>query len=145
MKGSKQECCWQLGQHAHWLLRLSLASVFLYHGLPKFIDLPMVAANLELPVWVAALVALAEVGGSILLLIGGFMKSCVATRIGAALLVPVMVGAIAMVHWGQWSFLPSETHPMGGMEFHVALLAMQLYLVATGGNRCECDCEMCKS
>jgi putative oxidoreductase len=101
---------------------------------------------LGLPFVVALLVALAEVGGSVLLLVGGFLEQKWVTRLGAGLLVPVMVVAIAMVHWGQWSFLPSESHPMGGMEFQVALLAMQLYLIATGGGEsgggmCQCQCK----
>ena len=40
----------------------------------------------------------------------------------AAVIVPVMAGAIALVHWGKWSFVASESHPMGGMEFQVVLM-----------------------
>jgi len=47
----------------------------------------------------------------------------------------VLIGAIAMVHSGQWSFVPSETHPMGGMEFQVVLLLMAIWFVATGDRR----------
>jgi hypothetical protein len=35
-------------------------------------------------------------------------------------------------HWGQWHFMPSETHPMGGMQFQVTLLAILVYLVLNG-------------
>ena len=35
-----------------------------------------------------------------------------------------------LVHWGQWNFVASATHPMGGAEFQVTLLLMQLYLLA---------------
>ena len=119
-------CC--LGKHAHWLLRLALASVFLYHGLPKLADLTATAAMMQLPVWVATLVALAEVGGSLLLLFAGvFKKSCL-TRVAAGMMVPVMVGAIVLVHWPNgWSV------GNGGIEFNVVLLAIQLYFVLTGG------------
>ena len=37
-----------------------------------------------------------------------------------------------MVHWGQWSFVASDSHPMGGMEFQVVLLALGLWFAATG-------------
>lgn len=56
------------------------------------------------------------------------------TRLGAAMIIPVMLGAIVMVHWGQWNFLPSQTHPNGGIEFQVALLLVSLYFVAKGNN-----------
>ncbi len=46
--------------------------------------------------------------------------------------IPVMAGAIALVHWGRWSFVPSETYPMGGMEFQATLLLVALYLVFKG-------------
>jgi putative oxidoreductase len=45
-----------------------------------------------------------------------------------------MLGAIAMVHWPRWSFVPSETHPMGGMEFQVVLMLLGLFF-ALRGNR----------
>jgi putative oxidoreductase len=81
------------------------------------------------------LVALAETGGGLLILLGGFRNdrlSDLATRIGAALNIPVIVGAIAIVHWGRWNFVPSESHPMGGFEFQAVLLLITLYLVVTG-------------
>jgi putative oxidoreductase len=81
-------------------------------------------------------VALANVG-SVLVILGGFRNdtnSDLATRIGAAFNIPVMFGAIARVHWGRWNFVPTETHPMGGMEFQVTLVLLMLYLVITGNN-----------
>jgi putative oxidoreductase len=81
------------------------------------------------------LVALAETGGGLLILLGGFSGdrySDFATRIGAALNIPVIVGAIAIVHWGRWNFVPTESHPMGGFEFQAVLLLVTLFLVITG-------------
>ena len=81
------------------------------------------------------LVALAETCGGLLVLFGGFRDNVIsdlATRIGAALNIPVMIGAIALVHWGQWNFVPSETHPMGGMQFQSVLVLIMLFLVVTG-------------
>lgn len=124
-----------LNKNAHWLLRIGLASVFFYHGALKLINLEGFAAMLPISYFEVVLVALAETGGSVLLLIGGFSSnrlSDLATRIGAALNIPVMIGAISMIHWGRWNFLPSESHPMGGIEFQVFLVLVMLYLVVTG-------------
>jgi putative oxidoreductase len=56
------------------------------------------------------------------------------TRLGALLLIPPMLGAIAMVHWPRWAFTPSDTHPMGGMEFQVTLILIMLYLLVKGNS-----------
>lgn len=121
--------------NAHWLLRGALVSVFFYHGALKFMDLEGFAAMLPISYTEVVLVALAETGGSLLLLAGGFRTdywSDVATRLGALLNIPVMAGAIVLVHWGRWNFLPSETHPIGGSEFQVVLTLIMLYLLITG-------------
>ena len=121
--------------NAHWLLRISLASVFIYHGLLKFLNLEGFAQMLPISYLQVVLVAMAETGGGLLVLLGGFRNdafSNLATRIGAALNLPVIIGAVVIVHWGQWNFVPSATHPMGGMEFQVVLGLIMLYLVITG-------------
>lgn len=121
-----------LAAHAHWLPRLAFASVFLFHGIGKFADLAGFAGMMGLPVFIAALVALAEVGGGLAVIAGGALRRDWLTKLGGLVTVPVMLGAIAMVHWGQWSFVASETHPMGGMEFQVLLLALGLWFAAVG-------------
>lgn len=81
------------------------------------------------------MVALAEVSGSFLIILGGFRRdflSDAVTRIGALLNIPVVIGAIVLVHWGRWNFVPTETYPMGGMEFQVVLGLIMLYIVITG-------------
>lgn len=120
-----------LAQQAHWALRLALASVFLYHGLTKFPNLSGTAEMMGLPVVVFALVALAEAVGGALIIVGAFTKDIV-TRLGGLLLIPPMLGAISMVHWGRWSFTPAEGFPMGGMEFQVTLLLLSVYFVLRG-------------
>jgi len=124
-----------LTAHSHWLLRIGFASVFLFHGVGKLVDPAAFAAMMGLPYLVAVLVALAEVGGGLAVLVGGLVRRDWLTRLGAGVTIPVLIGAIAMVHWGQWSFVPSETHPMGGMEFQVVLLLMAIWFVATGNSR----------
>ena len=124
-----------LTKNAHWSLRIALASVFVYHGLLKFSNLEGFAQMLPISYTEVVLVALAEIGGGLLVLFGGFGTSKLfdlATRIGAALNIPVILGAISMIHWGRWNFVPSETHPMGGFEFQAVLLLVMLYLVIVG-------------
>jgi len=125
----------RLNLNAHWLLRLSLASVFIYHGLLKFLNLEGFAQMLPISYLQVVLVAMAETAGGLLVLLGGFRSdplSDLATRIGAALNMPVIIGAIGIVHWGQWNFVPSATHPMGGMEFQIVLMLTMGYLIITG-------------
>lgn len=124
-----------LTTNAHWLLRIALASVFIFHGALKFMNLEGFAQMLPISYLQVVLVALAETTGGLLVLLGGFRGdalSDLATRVGAAMNVPVIIGAIAIVHWGRWNFVPSETHPMGGFEFQAVLLLVMLFLVITG-------------
>lgn len=125
----------QITSNAHWLLRAALVSVFLYHGILKFMDLEGFANMLPISYTEVVLVALAEAGGALLILAAGFGKdrwSDIATRVGALLNIPVMIGAIVLIHWGRWNFLPSESHPIGGMEFQVVLTLVMLYVAITG-------------
>jgi len=121
--------------HAHWLLRGVLASVFVYHGALKFSNLDGFAQMLPISYTETVLVALAELIGGVLVLVGGFganRLSDLATRAGAAMQVPVLLGAIVLVHWGRWNFVPTQDFPMGGMEFQVTLMLVALYLIVTG-------------
>ncbi len=123
-----------LTNNAHWLLRISVVGVFLYHGILKFSNLEGFANMLPISFPQVVFVALANVG-SVLLILGGFRNnrlSDLATRFGAAFNIPVMIGAISLVHWGRWNFVPTETHPLGGMEFQVVLALIMFYFVITG-------------
>lgn len=126
-------------RHAHWLLRLGLASVFIYMGIDKFMGSGMAAfsAMMNLPVALGTLVALGEIGTGLLVLLGGLMKSRlgdVVTRLGALGMVPILLGAIFMVHWGQWHFMATSSHPLGGMMFQVTLAMMAIYMLARGNS-----------
>ena len=118
---------------AHWFLRIIFISVFLYHGLDKFSDLSGFAEMADMPIAMAFVVALFETLGGIFIFAGGFSaKWDWMTRIGALLIIPIMLGAIFMVHWGQWHFMATDTHPMGGMQFQVTLLFGAIYLLLKG-------------
>ncbi len=122
----------KLSPFAHWFLRVALGSVFLYHGISKFPQLNQLASMMQMPVAMIFVLAMMETVGALLVVLGGFLKDWM-TRIGALLLIPVMLGAIFMVHWPLWNnFARTESHPMGGMEFQVTLLMIQLYLLVKG-------------
>ncbi len=126
-----------LKKDAHWLLRIALASVLVFHGATKFVDPSGFAEMLPISFLQVILVAAAEFFGGLLILAGGLSNGRLfdaATRVGAAMHIPVLIGAIALVHWGRWNFVPTESHPMGGFEFQAVLLLMTLYLVVVGND-----------
>ncbi len=116
--------------YAHWGLRLSIAGVFLFHGLQKVFN-PGGGAMMGMSTAIWLLLGLVEAGAGAFAILGGFLPDW-ATRLSGLLVLPPMLGAILMVHWGQWSFVPSETHPMGGMEFQFTLLMIGLYFLFKG-------------
>jgi putative oxidoreductase len=122
-----------IGTYTHWILRFAMGSVFIYHGTDKFLGdgIAGFATAMELPWLIALLVALAEAGGGLLIVLGAFTNGWI-TRLGALMVVPVMFGAIFMVHWGQWHFMATPTHPLGGMQFQATLLLLALYLLIRG-------------
>ncbi|MCB0717694.1 MAG: DoxX family protein [Bacteroidetes bacterium] len=121
----------KLSPYAHWLLRIGLASVFLYHGSGKFGDLSATAESLGLPLVLAVLVAVGEVGGGLLILIGGASKDWM-TRLAGLSFAVIMIGAIFKVHLQHgWSSIGNL-----GMEFQFTLLMTSLYFLIVGnGNK----------
>ena len=120
-----------LRPNAHWLLRIGLASVFIFHGLGKAMNLGGFSDMSGLPTAAAALVTFAELAGGIGIIVGAFTNDLI-TRLSALAITPVMLGAIFMVHWGRWNFTPADGFPMGGMEFQAVLLLMALYFLIMG-------------
>ncbi|MBL4767515.1 MAG: DoxX family protein [Rhodobacteraceae bacterium] len=120
------------------VLRAALAGVCIIHGLPKLTNLSMYAEMLPISFTATLFVALAELSGGVLILIGGLGASKefdLVTRAGAALNILVMFGAIRMVYRARWNFVPSESHPMGGMQFQVTLLLILVFFVLVGNDR----------
>jgi len=120
-----------LKPHAHWLLRIGLASVFIFHGIGKAMALGGFAQMMGLPTPVAALVTLAELAGGVGIIVGAFTNDLI-TRLAGLAIAPVMLGAIFMVHWGRWNFTSAEGFPMGGMELQVLVLFTALYFLVMG-------------
>ena len=71
-----------LAPHAHWLPRLSLASIFLYHGLTKFGNLSGLSEMMGMPTFAIGLLGAMESVGGILILVGGAGRDW-ATRVAA--------------------------------------------------------------
>ena len=55
-----------------------------------------------------------------------------ATRLAAAAIIVVVLGAIFTAHWPRWHFAPAEGFPMGGMQYQVLLLALSVWLLING-------------
>ncbi|MBZ9539632.1 MULTISPECIES: DoxX family membrane protein [Modicisalibacter] len=124
---------------AHWLLRAAMASVFLYTGADKFAGsgIQGFARIMDLPWLIALVVALGEIATGMLILLGGLLAGRMgdaATRLGALFAIPILLGAIVMEHWGQWHFMATASHPLGGMMFQVTLTLIALYLMARGNH-----------
>lgn len=119
--------------HAHWLLRFSLAAVFLYHGLTKFPALGMLSEMMGMPSAMIAILASMETAAGILILVGGVGPAW-ATRTAGAIVIVVMLGAIGMVHWPHgWNSVNMGMGNEGrGMEFQVTLLTIALFFLIVG-------------
>lgn len=119
---------------AHWLLRAGFAAVLLFHGLGKVATFSAFSQMMGLSLPVAGLVTFAEVAAGIGIIVGGFGNELI-TRLAGLAAIPVLLGAIFMVHWPRWSFTPAEGFPMGGMEFQVVLLLIAAYFLVTGNKQ----------
>jgi putative oxidoreductase len=111
------------------VLRLAVAIVLLYHGIPKILNFGATASafegmNVPAPTLSASFATVAEVVGGVLILLG------VAIDIAGLLLVIDMLGAIAFVHWPNgfdWT--------KGGWEYPFVLLCLGLALAFAGPGR----------
>ncbi|MDZ7659021.1 DoxX family protein [Fodinibius sp.] len=118
---------------AHWLPRLSLAATFIYHGFPKVAMTGDVSAMMGMPFAMVFILGIAEIGGALLMLWGGFGPDW-ATRVGGLIFTVIMIGAIVMVHaqFG-WNSINMGNNGGRGMEFQVLIIAVSL-LYAFKGN-----------
>lgn len=119
---------------AHWLPRLSLAAIFLYHGGTKFPMAQGMAEMMGMPVVMVYLLATMECAGALLILWGGAGPEW-ATQAAGLIFAVVMVGAIAMVHaqFG-WNSINMGDNGGRGMEFQVLILATSLYFAFKGND-----------
>jgi putative oxidoreductase len=111
------------------VLRLVLAAVLLYHGLPKLLNFGATVGafqsmHIPAPSLTAGFALLSEVVGGILILLG------VAVDIAAILVVIDMLGAIALVHWAN-----GFDFTKGGWEHPFTVLGVALALGFAGPGR----------
>lgn len=122
---------------AHWLLRFALSATFLFHGLGKLGNMSATADHFGLSTGILMAATVVELAAPAALIVGGTMSSQLGdllTRLGGLFALAVLIGAISVAHWGQWSFAPTDTHPMGGMEFQVTLVAISLFFMLRGNS-----------
>lgn len=108
------------------LLRLALAGIFIFHGLDLVVgEGHQWGANWKHRGTVPAPLQLAIAWGQLL---GGLALGlgCL-TRLAAAGIILMMVGAIATVHWPH-----GFDNQQGGFEYNFALISMSLCLVLGG-------------
>ena len=119
-----------------WLLRLSLGTSFILHGLGKF---PMPADGMVklfeskgilFPELTASLVALGEVGAGAAVIIGGFLGSTghLVTRLGGGAVAVIMIGALVIAH-PDWLITQKLF-----MSEQIFLLALGIYFAIRGNN-----------
>lgn len=116
------------------LLRVALGTMFLAHGLLKFVVFTLAGTagffeSIGLPGFLAYIVAPAEVAAGVALLIG------FQTRLVSALSLPILIGA-AMAHLGNgWLF----SAPNGGWEYPVYLIVLAFVQIVLGGGALALD------
>ena len=120
-------------------IRLAMGAIFIAHGAQKVLGRfngpglrAWTAMNTPFPfmrpawLWMGA-AAFAELIGGILVLLGFF------TRVGAFFIAITMLTAIIGVHW------PNFFANNNGLEYPVALLAMAVALLISGGGQLSID------
>ena len=121
---------------APWILRLTLGTSFILHGLGKF-PLPpekMVtwfeSMGIAAPEIIASLVALGEVVAGAAVILGGFLGSTghLITRLGGGAVVVIMIGAFYLAH-ADW-FITQKLF----MSEQIFLFALGLYFAIKGNN-----------
>jgi len=116
------------------LVRLVLGGIFFLHGAQKVFGwfggsgldgFVKWIGTYGVSEYVAYLAAFAELIGGILLFSGMF------TRLGALMVIPVMLGAIFIVHWQHGFFLQNQ-----GYEYPFVLALMALAVLIGGPGKC---------
>lgn len=126
------------------ILRIALGTVMFAHGAQKLLGwfggpgfqgtLGFFDQYLGVPAPVATLVVIAEFFGG-LGLIGGFL-----TRLSAAGITAVMIGAIHFTHWKNGFFMNWSGQQGGeGFEFHILAIGLALALMVFGGGWASLD------
>lgn len=128
----------------HLILRVILGGVIFFHGGQKLMGwfggygfdgtMGFFTGKLGLPALIAFLIIIGESFGA-LGLITGFL-----TRLSAAGVAIIMLGAIAMVHWNNGVFMNWASNQAGeGFEYHLLALGLAIPLILYGGGKFSVD------
>ena len=113
------------------VMRVALGAIFIAHGAQKVFGgmhgTEKIVSGIGFPWWMAYLLAAAELGGGILVLVG------LLTRLGALAICVDMCVAIAKVHWKNGLMKP------GGFEFPLACAALAFALIFFGAGPIALD------
>lgn len=123
----------KLSPYAHWLMRLTLAGAFLWHGITKFTaegGIGTFATMFQLPFALGLAAAISEIAGGGFILLGGLIKKSLITRLGGLFIATVMIGAIITVKIKMgWP----------AMEIDLLYLSVSLFFVLTGNKYSESE------
>ena len=109
----------------HWGLRASIGAIFIVHSLKKFDpSWQQWLINMGVPPEMQLPIALAELIGGVLLIVGAL------TRISASVFSVILLGAIFHIRWENGFFI-SE----GGWEWDLVVLAVVLSIIVAGPGR----------
>jgi putative oxidoreductase len=125
------------------IARLALGAVMLPHALQKtagwfggygFSPAYQAFTGVGIPGPIAALAIFGELFGAVCLILGAL------TRLGALVIVAIMLGAIALVHFPNGFFMNWAVEPRGeGFEFHLLAIGLGLVCLLAGGGRVSID------
>jgi len=107
------------------LLRIAIAVIFLYHGLPKLTKSKMMSPMMGMPAGMIFMLGMIEVVASLGLVFGVY------TQLSALILVIIMVGAIGMKIM-KWN-VPFAATDKSGWEFDFILLFACIAILLGGG------------
>lgn len=131
----------------HWtgfITRITLGLLMLPHGLQKTFGMfggygfsgtmGWFTGTMHLPWLLAAFIIMAECIGAISLIAG------LATRFWAFAMIPLMIGAVLMVHISNGWFMDWNGTMNGeGYEYHIAIIALAVIVMLNGGGRYSVD------
>ncbi len=127
-------CYWFRPDWGLTIVRLTLAVIFLAHGSQKVFGwfggsglqgFATWLAGYGVPSWLAYVAAFAELLGGLFFLMG-----CSAI-FGALLTIPVMIGAVTLIHWQHGFFSQNE-----GFEYPLSLIFFSLAILVGGPGCC---------
>lgn len=125
------------------VLRFGFGVTFIFYGWLKLTGLTGFANNmLGGNTLLASLVTAAELSGGlgiflgfILAIAGRHALGDLVTRLAGLAIIPVMLGAIFMIHWSKgFHFMPRDGTPIGGFSYQFMLLMVALYFLAKGNS-----------